>query len=571
MERKYFIYIVACLVLGSFFRFYNIGKYGLLGDEMYALSVANFVAQEGAEQQEAFRKPNSPYFTNIETHEARDLSNFLTAVARRDNGSAALHTFVLHYWIKAFGQSDTALRGLSALFNLLLIGFLFYFVGRHFQNKKLALLAAFLATISPFYIVFSQVARGYTILFFLALLATHLLLVSIHKKRLHWTHVAYGIVCFLLLMSHYSSFVLLAFHATYVFLYFRNFSIILRLAVAALIPLFGLALWLTGPGGHWAFHAIGHSKATYMQEAVIYNDPFIQLTNLKNVLSQLTWVSAMSFLPLEVVFEYVSGLKNWAFTLLNTILALFVIRSSRKTWEKVLSILLMALVLSFVVSQNYLAFIQASFALVLLLWFLFEIKWQVFSKKRLLLWIFPISLLFLAVFAYMDGNTFRMIPRYSGYGYAFGLVCWAAVILKVWSSKDMAVRTIFGVQSILFIFFWVQSLINYYDDHQIRYFHILSEQRMENPYALIADKIESTYAKGDTVIYPSVSFKGSDPGFDMPAYSVQDAQYVNLYLRKGKPEIIQRVDTTETDKVFIKNASGEKRLLFDFENGKYRY
>ena len=94
---------------------------------------------------------------------------------------------------------------------------------------------------------------------------------------------------------------------------------------------------------------------------------------------------------------------------------------------------------------------------------------------------------------------------------------------------------------------------------------------MESGKKSIAEKIEHNYTPGDTVLYPSVTFKEGDMGFNMPPYSVQDAQYINLYLVNNKTEIIQRVDTTESEKVFLKHQNGEKSLIFDFENGRYRY
>lgn len=571
MERRYLVYIALCLILGSVLRFHNIGKYGLIGDEMYALLVANFVAQEGAEEHEAFRKPDSPYFTNIETHQPKNLSNFLTAVARRDNGSAALHSLSLHFWIKVFGLSDASLRGLSALFNLLLTAFLAFFIIRHFQNQKLALLSVFLASISPFFITFSQVARSYSMIFFMALLTTHFLLLALEKRKMAWPHLAYGVLALLLLMTHYSSFLVLLFHAIYVFIYHRKLSTIVQLAIVATIPTIGLILWLNSAGGQWAFHSIAQSKKVYLEQVQLFKDPFIQVTSMEATLAQIIKVFAMSFLPLEVVYEHLGGLRNWAFTLLHTILVLILIRSSRKAWEKLISILLLAVSMGFVLSQNHIAFLQASYTIVLTVYFLFEQKKNLLTSRNAIVWLYPFSFIALIAFAYMDGNTFRMIPRYSGFGYVFGIVLWAGVMLYHWNSKKLILRTLLGVQSILFLYYCSVSLLDHYEDDQIRYFHNLSEQRMENPYALIAKTIEENYANGDTVIFPSMSFKKSDPGFDMPEYSVQDAQYVNLYLRSIEPVIIQRVDTTESDRVFIKGKEGNEKLIFDFENGRYRY
>ena len=95
------------------------------------------------------------------------------------------------------------------------------------------------------------------------------------------------------------------------------------------------------------------------------------------------------------------------------------------------------------------------------------------------------------------------------------------------------------------------------------------EPRKVNPYTLSATQIQQKYAKGDTVLYPSISVEKRG-GIGMPSYSVVDAQLTNFYLPKDS-EIIQKVDINEPDKIILQKADGNKLLIFDFKGTKFRY
>ena len=67
---------------------------------------------------------------------------------------------LLHYWRALFGQSEFALRSLSAVAGLALVVFT-YLLGHHLFGQATGLMAALLGAISPFAIYYSQEARMY--------------------------------------------------------------------------------------------------------------------------------------------------------------------------------------------------------------------------------------------------------------------------------------------------------------------------------------------------------------------------------------------------------------------------
>jgi hypothetical protein len=51
---------------------------------------------------------------------------------------------------------------------------------------------------------------------------------------------------------------------------------------------------------------------------------------------------------------------------------------------------------------------------------------------------------------------------------------------------------------------------------------------------------------------------------------VSDAQLVNLYFN-SELKFVQKIDTIYKDSVILKKKDGQKILIFDFKQGKYRF
>jgi mannosyltransferase len=81
-----------------------------------------------------------------------------------------LYYMILHFWIGWFGDSETAMRILSAILGTLSLP-LVYRLGRDLMDRKTASLAALLAAICVYHVFFGQEVRGYALFGFLALLS----------------------------------------------------------------------------------------------------------------------------------------------------------------------------------------------------------------------------------------------------------------------------------------------------------------------------------------------------------------------------------------------------------------
>lgn len=118
-----------------------------------------------------------------------------------------LYIILLHFWIKIFGQNETAARSLSALFNI--FPFLLIIpIGKILFNKSITLYSLLIFSLASFQVYFAQEARAYSLMSLLALLSIFFFLEIIRnpKKR---NQSGYIVSTILLIFTHiYGWFVL---------------------------------------------------------------------------------------------------------------------------------------------------------------------------------------------------------------------------------------------------------------------------------------------------------------------------------------------------------------------------
>jgi len=124
-----------------------------------------------------FYRLDTQSFWNDEGNSARIAERTLDLIL--EGAAGDIHPpgyyLLLHCWRALFGQSEFALRSFSVVAGLALIVFT-YLLGHHLFGEATGLTAAFLGTISPFAVYYSQEARMYTLLAALSTASTYLLL-----------------------------------------------------------------------------------------------------------------------------------------------------------------------------------------------------------------------------------------------------------------------------------------------------------------------------------------------------------------------------------------------------------
>src|SRR5579862_9682862 len=71
-----------------------------------------------------------------------------------------LYHLILTAWVRAFGQSETAIRSLSAIFGALAVCSI-YLLGLRLYGRSTAILAALLLALDSFMVQYAQLARSY--------------------------------------------------------------------------------------------------------------------------------------------------------------------------------------------------------------------------------------------------------------------------------------------------------------------------------------------------------------------------------------------------------------------------
>lgn len=110
------------------------------------------------------------------------------------DASPPLYYFILHYWLIIFGDSEVIARGLSFLFHIFTVVFIFL-VTKHLTKSWVAgVLISQAALFNPFLIQYAFEIRGYTMLAFVTLAAVYF---SISHKR-----ILAGLFLFLGIFTH---------------------------------------------------------------------------------------------------------------------------------------------------------------------------------------------------------------------------------------------------------------------------------------------------------------------------------------------------------------------------------
>jgi mannosyltransferase len=137
--------VLALVALGFGLRVFRLGTQSLWGDEAFSV----------------FR--------------AKESLVAITEAVPREGTLPPLYYYLLHFWQPLAGTSETSVRFLSVLFGVLALPLLYLLVRRGL-GWPTALVATAVATVSPFWIYYSQETRTYAQVTALLILALYLLL-----------------------------------------------------------------------------------------------------------------------------------------------------------------------------------------------------------------------------------------------------------------------------------------------------------------------------------------------------------------------------------------------------------
>ncbi|WP_130734809.1 glycosyltransferase family 39 protein [Flavobacterium sp. J27] len=116
-----------------------------------------------------------------------------------------------------FGHTTFVVRLVSALFGIFGV-YLFYIIGKEIENKRVGLIAAFLASVNYFFILYSQEARLYIMLIFLTIFSFYRLIRFLKENTLT-NALIYGVSLALMINSHFFGLFLLVSQVVILFVF----------------------------------------------------------------------------------------------------------------------------------------------------------------------------------------------------------------------------------------------------------------------------------------------------------------------------------------------------------------
>ena len=575
--------LLLIIILASSLRIYNLDKHGIFYDEKASVLVSQGMAMEGNTQKNCFYTEGKTTFTPKEFWADKSLEDYYDAIRRSDIGNSPFYYVILHGWIKVFGISDYSIRFLSVLFSCLTIILLFFFIKEHFKNLQLALLACFLMAIEPFFIAYSQQARNYSLSFFLTLLATHIFLKIIKNEengvKNNPLYLFYGILSAMCLLSHFLTATVFMAHGLYVLLFVRKTRPWILLPISLSIGALAFGYWILYGGGNYTFQTLSYQTKIYYQEAHQIPNPhagYIDPATVPNVTKKSTPIFTDLFIVSNNILSDMAGKKNLILAFLFSILSVFSLYKYQNTRQKIwigtiIGINAFGFVLYSTAKFQYLELVNCCLLFYLFIEYWKETKDNIQRKQTWFLIILTfLPTLFLVFMTFKNGHTFGLSQRYSGFSFPYSIIIVSLALLQA-NVKFKPINYVIGGIFITQLFFVGMTVKTVLNDESFKY-NYRDKSRSENPYPLIANKLEKIYQTGDTIIYPSYvkTFYEADIYTKNIKKSVLDAQYVNLYFPKDA-EFVQTINEKEPNKVILKKNNGQKIEIFDLKGDLFRY
>lgn len=224
-KRNILITLLLILLLGTFLRLYLIGDESFWLDEAsVALAVTHYSTSEILKSSILHGNITPGYFQGTYS-------------------DMPLYGVLLSFWAVLLGINEFSLRLFSALFGSLAILMLFL-VAKELASRKVALLSSFIFSLSVFNIQYSQEARPYALMAFIALSSVYFFVKCFKTGKL--IHLMlFTIFTILGLNTHFVFVFFVAFQGLYTLLMFKmNTTYVKRVLISLFLIGLSYLLWL---------------------------------------------------------------------------------------------------------------------------------------------------------------------------------------------------------------------------------------------------------------------------------------------------------------------------------------
>ncbi|HEY9849900.1 MAG TPA: glycosyltransferase family 39 protein [Leptolyngbyaceae cyanobacterium] len=268
--------IILLLLLGIFFRFFNLDKKIYWPDEaVTSLRISGYTRKELVQQAFNGHEINIEYLAKFKgINQDKTVIDTIKSLAVEEPQLPPLYFVVLRFWVQFFGDSVAAIRSFSAFISLFAFPCMYWLCRELFESPLVGWVAIGLIAISPFHLLYAQEARPYSLWIVTILLSSAALLRAIRLQ----TKFSWGIYAVCMTLGLYSflfsGFVTIG-HGIYVFIRegFRLTKIVTAFMLSSLAGLLALTPWTlaimsnfskTQGGTNWASQKASFISLTTM-------------------------------------------------------------------------------------------------------------------------------------------------------------------------------------------------------------------------------------------------------------------------------------------------------------------
>ena len=159
------ILVVTVLLLGIFFRFYNIDhKFYWFDEAITSLRVSGYTESEVVKQvcnSQELSVEDLQKYQQLGT--GKTLMDTIESLALEAPSHAPLYFSITHFWMYWFGNSIVIIRSLSTIISLMVFPCLYWLCLELFDSSIVGLVAIALIAVSPIHVLFAQEARPYSL------------------------------------------------------------------------------------------------------------------------------------------------------------------------------------------------------------------------------------------------------------------------------------------------------------------------------------------------------------------------------------------------------------------------
>jgi uncharacterized membrane protein len=165
LSKPFRFFLIIVLILGFFFRFFNIDKkYYWIDEAVTSLRISGHLKEEVLQQVFTGRQIQVEELRHYQVvNSKRTVLDTVKGLAQEEAQLPPLYFVIVRLWTQLFGNSIAVTRSLSALINLLAFPCIYWLCLELFESPLVGGVAVMLLAISPFQVAYAQEARMYSL------------------------------------------------------------------------------------------------------------------------------------------------------------------------------------------------------------------------------------------------------------------------------------------------------------------------------------------------------------------------------------------------------------------------